>query len=77
MITALELTVFYYSPGQTSGSFICTFKLFSCSFVNPAAQLTAWAGLLQTSMLSVMYGAVVGICVQKILFSAQDVISHV
>lgn len=51
--------VFYYSPGQSPGSFICTFKLFSFSFVNPVAWLEAWAGLLQASMLSVMHGAMI------------------
>ncbi len=36
---------FYYSPVQSSGSFICTFKLFTLSFVNSAAWLEAWDGL--------------------------------
>lgn len=37
--------VFYYSPGQSSGPFICTFKVFTLSFVNPVAWLGAssWA----------------------------------
>lgn len=69
--------VFYYSPGQSSGSFICTFKLFILSFVKPAAWLEAWAGLLQASVLSVMYGAIISISVKKIWIPVQDVILNI
>lgn len=31
--------VFYYGPAQSSQSFICAFKLFTFSFVNPVAWL--------------------------------------
>lgn len=65
--------VFYYSPGQSSGPFICKFKLFTLSFVNPEDWLRAWARLLQASVWFVMYGAMIGMCVQKIWISVHDV----
>lgn len=68
--------VFYYSPGQSSGSFICTFKLFILSFVTqwPGSGL---AGLLQASMLSVMYGTMISVHVHKIWIFLQDDIANV
>lgn len=65
--------VFYYGPAQSSRSFICAFKLFTFSFVNPVA----WLQLVSATKacFPVMYGTMISASVQEIWLSVRYVIS--
>lgn len=66
--------VFYYGPAQSSRSFVCAFKLFTFSFVNPVA----WLRLVSAGkacFFSVMYGTVISVSAQEIWLSVRYVIS--
>lgn len=66
--------VFYYGPAQSSRSFVCAFKLFTFSFVNPVA----WLRLVSAGkacFFSVMYGTAISVSAQEIWLSVRYVIS--